>query len=178
KRPGRGRERRRLRIAAVSATFPGSVHDKKVFDRAGGSIPEGATGYGGTAYLGAGLQTPRRKPPKGQPTRRQRAGKRPGGGQRGRARDGEAEGVASRRGAVADPPPPAHPDDEERGRPAQPDVRRVTRATDQGRQPAGPRARPISQRVYCFDVTVDRDGLFVFSGQTVFRDGTSDPPTT
>lgn len=76
KRPGRGRERRRLRIAAVSATFPGSVHDKKVFDRARVAVPEGATGYGDTAYLGTGLKTPRRKPPKGQLTRRQRAGNR------------------------------------------------------------------------------------------------------
>jgi hypothetical protein len=62
KRPGRGRERRRLRIAAVSATFPGSVHDKKVFDRAGVVIPGDTTGYGDTAYLGTGLKTPRRKP--------------------------------------------------------------------------------------------------------------------
>jgi len=76
KRPGRGGDRRRLRIAAVSATFPGSVHDKKVFDRTRVVIPEGATGYGDTAYLGTGLKTPRRKPPKGQLTARQRAGNR------------------------------------------------------------------------------------------------------
>jgi DDE superfamily endonuclease len=76
KRPGRGGDRRRLRIAAVSATFPGSVHDKKVFDRAGVVIPAGATGYGDTAYLGTVLRTPRRRPPKGQLTRRQRAGNR------------------------------------------------------------------------------------------------------
>jgi len=76
KRPGRGGDRRRLRIAAVSATFPGSVHDKKVFDRTRVVIPEGATGYGDTGYLGAGLRTPRRKPPKGELTARQRAGNR------------------------------------------------------------------------------------------------------
>lgn len=76
KRPGRGRERRRLRIAAVSPTFPGSVHDKKVFDRTRVAVPEGATGYGDTAYLGTGLKTPRRKPPKGQLTPRQKAGNR------------------------------------------------------------------------------------------------------
>jgi DDE superfamily endonuclease len=76
KRPGRGSERRRWRIAAVSATFPGSVHDKKVFDRAGVAVPAGATGYGDTAYLGTGLKTPHRKPSKGQLTRRQRAGNR------------------------------------------------------------------------------------------------------
>jgi hypothetical protein len=76
KRPGRGRDRRRLRIAAVSPAFPGSVHDKKVFDRAGVVIPNGATGYGDTAYLGTGLKTPRRKPPKGALTPRQKAGNR------------------------------------------------------------------------------------------------------
>jgi DDE superfamily endonuclease/Helix-turn-helix of DDE superfamily endonuclease len=82
KRPGRGRERRRLRVAAVSATFPGSVHDKKVFDRAGVSVPPGATGYGDTAYLGTGLRTPRRKPPKGALTARQKAGNRRAGRKR------------------------------------------------------------------------------------------------
>jgi hypothetical protein len=55
KRPGRGRQRRRSRIAAVSPTFPGSVHDTKVFDRTGVVTPPGATGYGETAYLGTGL---------------------------------------------------------------------------------------------------------------------------
>ena len=76
KRPGPGGDRRRLRIAAVSATFPGSVRDKKVFDRVGVAIPAGATGYGDTGYLGTDLKTPRRKPPKGQLARRQRAGNR------------------------------------------------------------------------------------------------------
>jgi hypothetical protein len=75
-RPGRGRRRRRVRVAAVSATAPGSVHDKKVFDRAGVVIPAGATGYGDTAYLGTGLRTPRRKPPGGELTARQKAGNR------------------------------------------------------------------------------------------------------
>lgn len=76
KRPGRGRDRRRLRVAAVSPTFPGSVHDKRVFDRTRVVVPDGATGYGDTAYLGTGLTTPRRKPPKGQLTPRQKAGNR------------------------------------------------------------------------------------------------------
>lgn len=76
KRPGRGGDRRRVRIAAVSATFPGSVHDKKVFDRTRVAIPAGATGYGDTAYLGTGLTTPRRKPRKGQLTARQKVGNR------------------------------------------------------------------------------------------------------
>jgi hypothetical protein len=77
KRPGRGAQRRRLvRIAAVSPTFPGSVHDKKVFDRTRVVIPAGATGYGDTAYLGTVLTTPRRKPRGGSLTPRQRAGNR------------------------------------------------------------------------------------------------------
>src|SRR5262245_19726372 len=76
KRPGRRPTRRRLRIAAVSAAFPGSTHDKKVFDRAGVAVPVGATGYGDTAYLGTGLTTPRRKPAKGTLTPRQKAGNR------------------------------------------------------------------------------------------------------
>jgi hypothetical protein len=76
KRAGRGGDRRRVRIAAVSPSFPGSVHDKRVFDRAGVAIPDGATGYGDTAYLGTGLKTPRRKPPRGQLTARQKAGNR------------------------------------------------------------------------------------------------------
>ena len=65
-----------MRVAAVSPTFPGSVHDKKVFDRTRAVVPDGATGYGDTAYLGTGLRTPRRKLPKGPLTRRQRAGNR------------------------------------------------------------------------------------------------------
>jgi hypothetical protein len=76
KRPGRGPQRRRVRIAAVSPTFPGSVHDKKVFDRAGVRCPPGVAKYGDTAYLGTGLRTPKRKPPKGQLTPRQKAGNR------------------------------------------------------------------------------------------------------
>ncbi len=76
KRPGRCGDRRRLRVAAVSPTFPGSVHDKEVFDRARVAIPGGATGYGDTAYFGTGLTTPRRKPPEGPLTPRQKAGNR------------------------------------------------------------------------------------------------------
>lgn len=76
KRPGRGRQRRRVRIKCVSPTAPGSMHDKKVFDRAGVRVPAGAAGYGDTAYLGTGLRTPTRTPPKGRLTARQKAGNR------------------------------------------------------------------------------------------------------
>jgi hypothetical protein len=76
KRPGRGATARKVRIAAVSKTFPGATHDKKVFDRAGVTVPAGASGYGDTAYLGTGLKTPTRKPRGGELTPRQKAGNR------------------------------------------------------------------------------------------------------
>ena len=76
KRPGRAAAKRKVRVASVSRTFPGSVHDKKVFDLVGVAVPAGATGYGDTAYLGAGLKTPRRKPRGGDLTARQKAGNR------------------------------------------------------------------------------------------------------
>src|SRR5262245_5667875 len=76
KRPGPGLKRQRLRIAAVSKAFAGSVHDKKVFDRALVALPAGAKGCGDTAYLGTDLKTPKRKPAGGQLTPRQKAGNR------------------------------------------------------------------------------------------------------
>ena len=76
KRPGVAGQRRRVRIVAVSATFPGSTHDKKVYDHTGVVTPPGVTGYGDTADLGTGLKTPRRKPRKGELTPRQKAGNR------------------------------------------------------------------------------------------------------
>ena len=82
KRPGRGRKPRRLRIAAVSKAFAGSVHDKKVFDQTGVPLPAGAKGYGDTAYLGTGLKAPKRKPAGGALTARQRAGNRRAGRKR------------------------------------------------------------------------------------------------
>src|SRR3954469_20048264 len=39
KRPGVAGQRRRVRIVAISPTFPGSTHDKKVYDRTGVVIP-------------------------------------------------------------------------------------------------------------------------------------------
>jgi len=76
KRPGVAGQKRRVRIAAVSKTFPGSTHDKKVFDRTGVKIPPGAKRYGDTAYLGTDLKTPKRKPKGGELTPRQKAGNR------------------------------------------------------------------------------------------------------
>lgn len=66
-------QRRRVRIAAVSPVFPGSTHDKKVYDRTRVVTPRGVPRTGDTAYLGTGLGTPTRRPRKGRLTARQRA---------------------------------------------------------------------------------------------------------
>lgn len=76
KRPGVADQRRRVRIVAVSKTFAGSTHDKKVFDQSGVVIPPGVKGYGDTAYIGTGLKTPTRKPRGGELTARPKAGNR------------------------------------------------------------------------------------------------------
>ena len=76
KPPGPGAKPRRVRIAAVSASFPGKVHDKKVYDAARMVGPPGAKRTGDTAYLGTGLETPARKPRGGELTDRQKAGNR------------------------------------------------------------------------------------------------------
>lgn len=76
KRPGRGGQPRRVRIAAVSRAFPGKTHDKKIYDATGAVCPPGVPRAGDTAYLGTCLRTPTRRPPKGQLTARQKAGNR------------------------------------------------------------------------------------------------------
>lgn len=77
KPPGPGAEKpRRVRIAAVSPTFPGKVHDKKVYDATRVVGPPGVKGTGDTGYVGTALETPTKKPPGGQLTARQKAGNR------------------------------------------------------------------------------------------------------
>lgn len=66
KPPGPDASPRRLRIAAVSESHPGSVHDKKVYDAARMVAPADAKRTGDTAYLGTGLGTPTRKPRGGE----------------------------------------------------------------------------------------------------------------
>jgi hypothetical protein len=68
KPPGPGKKPQRLRIAAVSRTHPGSVHDKKVYDRTRAVTPPDARRTGDTAYLGTPLDTPVRKPRGGELT--------------------------------------------------------------------------------------------------------------
>jgi hypothetical protein len=73
KPPGPGKKPQRLRIAAVSESFPGSVHDKKVYDRTRAVTPPDARRTGDTAYLGTPVETPTRKPRGGALTAAQKA---------------------------------------------------------------------------------------------------------
>src|SRR5947209_1031230 len=68
KPPGPGKKPQRLRIAAVSRTHPGSVHDKTVYDRTRAVAPPDVRRTGDTAYLGTPLDTPVRKPRGGELT--------------------------------------------------------------------------------------------------------------
>jgi hypothetical protein len=72
KPPGPGKKPQRLRIAAVSESFPGSIHDKKVYDRTRAVCPPDARRTGDTAYLGTPLETPARKPKGGELTASQK----------------------------------------------------------------------------------------------------------
>jgi hypothetical protein len=76
KPPGPGAKRRRVRIAAVSPTFPGSAHDKRVYDETRVVVHPDVKRTGDTAYIGTGLETPVRKPRGGSLTARQKAGNR------------------------------------------------------------------------------------------------------
>src|SRR5215210_5480998 len=72
KPPGPGKKPQRLRIAAVSESFPGSVHDKKVYDRTRAVGPPDARRTGDAAYIGTPLETPARKPRGGELTASQK----------------------------------------------------------------------------------------------------------
>ena len=72
KPPGPGKKPQRLRIAAVCRTQPGSVHDKRVYDRSRVVAPSDVRRTGDTAYLGTSLETPARKPKGGELTTSQK----------------------------------------------------------------------------------------------------------
>ena len=72
KPPGPGQKPQRLRIAAVSESFPGSVHDKKVYDKARVITPPDVRRTGDTAYIGTPLEAPTRKPRGGELTASQK----------------------------------------------------------------------------------------------------------
>ena len=76
KPPGPGKKPRKVRIAAVGASAPGSVHDKRLYDRSRVVAPPDAKRTGDTAYLGTGLRTPARKPRGGELTAAQKAANR------------------------------------------------------------------------------------------------------
>jgi DDE superfamily endonuclease/Helix-turn-helix of DDE superfamily endonuclease len=73
KPPGPGSKPRRVRIAAVSPSAPGAVHDKKIYDTTRVVAPPDAGRTGDTAYLGTALVTPTRRPRGGALTARQKA---------------------------------------------------------------------------------------------------------
>jgi len=73
KPPGPGAKPRRVRIAAVCESAPGSVHDKRLYDRSRVLAPPDAKRTGDTAYIGTGLKTPTRKPRGGELTAGQKA---------------------------------------------------------------------------------------------------------
>jgi len=73
KPPGPGAKPRKVRIAAVGESAPGSVHDKKLYDRSRVVAPADAKRTGDTAYLGTGMRTPARKPRGGELTAAQKA---------------------------------------------------------------------------------------------------------
>jgi len=79
KRPGRRKagqppQKRRQRVAAVSPTAAGKVHDKKVYDRTRAVVPTGARATGDTGYQGTALLTPVKRQRGQRLTRRQRRG--------------------------------------------------------------------------------------------------------
>jgi hypothetical protein len=80
KRAGRRKagppQKRRLRVAAVSPTAPGAVHDKKVYDRARTLVPPDVARVGDTGYQGTALRTPVKRRRGQQLTPRQRRGNR------------------------------------------------------------------------------------------------------
>src|SRR3954454_20267849 len=73
KPPGPGAKPRGVRIAAVCESAPGSVHDKRLYDRSRVVAPPDAKRTGDTAYIGTGLKTPARKPRGGELTAGQKA---------------------------------------------------------------------------------------------------------
>src|SRR5262245_30779722 len=72
KPPGPGKKPQRLRIAAVRRTHPGSVHDKRMYDRSRVVAPPDVRRAGDTAYLGTSLETTTRKPRGGELTASQK----------------------------------------------------------------------------------------------------------
>lgn len=59
-------------LEAVSTSFPGNTHDKKIYDKTALKLPPGAKGVGDTGYLGTDLTQPVKKKKGQQRTKAQR----------------------------------------------------------------------------------------------------------
>ncbi|MBI1883579.1 MAG: transposase [Chlamydiae bacterium] len=57
-------DKERIRVKAISKAFPGSRHDKRVYDESRATSPPFVSCYGDTAYLGTSLIVPFRTPKK------------------------------------------------------------------------------------------------------------------
>lgn len=62
KKPGRGKQKRRVRIAAVSKAFVGRTHDKKMYEETRTVSAWGIPRKGDTGYLGTVIKIPWKKP--------------------------------------------------------------------------------------------------------------------
>ena len=78
KKPGnyRIKQKRKVRIVAVSKPFVGRTHDKKMYEETRTVLPPKVPGKGDTAYIGTALKTPRRKPRGGELTEKQKKSNR------------------------------------------------------------------------------------------------------
>lgn len=74
KKRGKGKHLRKVRIVAVSKSFHGSVHDKRIYEESKTYTPFGVEGFGDSGYQGTSLQIPTKKPKGGELTTRQKAG--------------------------------------------------------------------------------------------------------
>jgi IS5 family transposase len=66
KKRGPKKQKRKVRVAAVSKATRGKVHDKKIYDQSRTQIPREATGYGDSGYQGTYLKVAKKKPRKGK----------------------------------------------------------------------------------------------------------------
>ena len=68
--------KQKVRIAGVSKSAKGSVHDKKVYDRSRLVFPKGVPQTGDSGYQGTTMEVPHKKPKKGELTAEQKASNR------------------------------------------------------------------------------------------------------
>ncbi len=58
----------RVRIKAISPSYYGKTHDKKIYDKTKTMEPSGVPKYGDSAYMGTGIIVPKKKPRGGKLT--------------------------------------------------------------------------------------------------------------